>query len=123
MVSTAEWAAYDRFPEVGREQATVDHAAGEGARDDDGDGIGEVHDNPLEGIGTGLRNSLRRSPGVNTTSLAQYVAVFRWSDNKGGDGRVPASTAGCPEATSIAAHEPRVSSDILAFQQHDPVVG
>ena len=81
MVSTDEWAAYDRLPEVGRPHATVCHAAGEWARDDDGDGIREVHDNTLEGIWTGLRNYLRMFRGVNKVYLAQYVAVFLWSYN------------------------------------------
>jgi transposase len=81
MVYTDEWAAYDRLPEVGRGHATVCHAAGEWARDDDGDGIREVHDNTLEGIWTGLRNYLRRFRGVNKAYLAQYVAVFLWSYN------------------------------------------
>ena len=80
MVYTDEWAAYDRLP-VGRRHATVCHAAGEWARDDDGDGVREVHDNTLEGIWTGLRNYLRMFRGVNKTYLAQYVAVFLWSYN------------------------------------------
>jgi transposase len=79
MVSTEEWAAYDRLPEVGRPHVTVCHAAGEWARDDDGDGIREVHDNPVEGIWTGLRNYLRMFRGVNKVYLAQYVAIFLWS--------------------------------------------
>ena len=78
MVDTDEWAAYDRLPEVGRPHATVCHAAGEWARDDDGDGIREVHDNTLEGIWTGLRNYLRMFRGVNKVYLAQYVAVLLW---------------------------------------------
>ena len=81
MIYTDEWAAYDRLPEIGRKHATVCHAAGEWARDDDGDGIREVHDNTLEGIWTGLRNYLRMFRGVNKTYLAQYVAVFLWSYN------------------------------------------
>jgi len=81
MAYTDEWAAYDRLPEVGRGHATVCHAAGEWARDDDGDGIREVHDNTLEGIWTGLRNYLRMFRGVNKAYLVQYVAVFLWSYN------------------------------------------
>jgi transposase len=34
----------------------VCHKRKEWARDDDGDGIREVHDNTLEGMRTGLRN-------------------------------------------------------------------
>jgi transposase len=35
---------------MGRPHATVCHAEGEWARDDDGDGIREVHDNTMEGL-------------------------------------------------------------------------
>ena len=80
MVYTDEWAAYDRLS-VGRRHATVCPAAGEWARDDDGDGVREVDDNTLEGIGTGLRNDLRMVRGINKTDLAQDVAVFLWSYN------------------------------------------
>ena len=39
----------------------------------------EVHDKPLEGIWTGLRNDLRKFPGVNQVYLAPYVAIFLWA--------------------------------------------
>ena len=81
LVYTDEWAAYDRLPELARWHATVCHADREWARDEDGDGINEVHDNTLEGIWTGLRNHLRKFRGVNKTYLAQYVAVFLWAYN------------------------------------------
>jgi transposase len=77
-VDTDEWCGYDHLPERHRAHATVCHAAGEWARDDDGDGIREVHDNTLEGIGTGLRNFLRPFRGVSQWYLAQYVAIFQW---------------------------------------------
>jgi hypothetical protein len=81
LADTDEWAAYDRLPEVARWHATVCHAAGEWARDEDSDGVNEVHNNTLEGIWTGLRNYLRKFRGVNKAYLAQYVAVFRWAYN------------------------------------------
>lgn len=80
-VHTDEWGAYDRLPELGRSHATVCHAAGQWARDDDGDGVREVHDNTLEGIWTGLRNFLRPFRGVSKHYLAQYVAIFQWTYN------------------------------------------
>jgi transposase len=43
-------AASDRLPEVGQRHATVCHAEHEWPRDDDGDGVREVHDNMREGI-------------------------------------------------------------------------
>jgi hypothetical protein len=76
---TDEWPPYASLPAHGRYHATVDHQRSEWARDDDGDGEREVHDNTLEGIWTGLRNFLRPFRGVNKVYLAQYVAVFRWA--------------------------------------------
>jgi transposase len=81
LVDTDEWAAYDRLPEVARWHATVCHAAGEWARDEDGDGVNEVHCNTPEGIWTGLRTFLRKFRGANKVYLAQYVAVFLWAYN------------------------------------------
>jgi transposase len=81
MVNTDEWRSYDHLPEMGRGHVTVCHAAGEWARDDDGDGIREVHDNTLEGMWTGLRNHLRLFRGVNKEYLYQYVAIFEWCYN------------------------------------------
>ena len=66
---------------MGRGHATVCHAAGEWARDDDGDGVREVHDNTLEGLWTGLRNFLRPFRGVSKKYLYQYVAMFEWGYN------------------------------------------
>ena len=82
-VNTDEWQAYDRLSATGRGHATVCHTPGrrEWARDDDGDGIREVHDTTLEGIGTGVRNFLRPLRGVSTWFLSQYVAIFEWTYN------------------------------------------
>jgi transposase len=81
MIYTDEWRSYDHLSELGRGHATVCHAIGEWARDDDGDGVREVHDNTLEGMWTGLRNHLRIFRGVNKEYLHQYVAIFEWSYN------------------------------------------
>jgi transposase len=82
-VSTDEWQAYQRLPETGRHHACVCHTPGqrEWARDDDGDGVREVHDNTLEGLWTGLRNFLRPFRGVSKWYLDQYVALFEWGYN------------------------------------------
>ncbi|MBV7340221.1 transposase [Chloroflexi bacterium TSY] len=56
---TDECNAYNPIAETGRSHATVCHSRYEWARDDDGDGIREVHCNTMEGIWTGLRNFLR----------------------------------------------------------------
>ena len=80
-VNTDQWRGYDRLPEMGRLHATVCHAEGEWARDDDGDGIREVHDNTMEGLWTGLGNFLRPFRGVSKKDLDQYVAMFEWGYN------------------------------------------
>jgi hypothetical protein len=80
-ISTDEWRGYGRLPEMSRGHATVSHADREWARDDDGDGVREVHDNTLEGIWTGSRNFLRTFRGVSKHYLAQYVGMFQWGYN------------------------------------------
>jgi transposase len=80
-VYTDEWNGYASLPRCGRGHATVNHSQGEYARDDDGDGVREVHCNTSEGIWTGLRNFLRTFRGVNKVYLNQYVKMFEWSYN------------------------------------------
>lgn len=83
MVNTDEWDTYNRLDKKGRGHATVCHTPGrrEWARDDDGDGIREVHNNTMEGIWTGLRNFLRPFRGVHKKYLSAYVAMFEWAHN------------------------------------------
>jgi transposase len=81
MVYSDESSSYAPLKGLGFGHARVCHVAHEWARDDDGDGIREVHDNTLEGIGTGLRNYPRIFRGVSKHYLAQDVAVFLWSYN------------------------------------------
>lgn len=83
MVYTDEWGGYNGLPEANRGHATVTHTPGqrEWARDDDGDGIREVHDNTLEGLWAALRTFLRPFRGVSKHYLGQYVAVFQWVYN------------------------------------------
>lgn len=82
-VNTDEWPAYDQLPASGRTHVCVKHARPnpEYARDDDGDGVREVHCNTMEGIWTGLRNFLRTFRGVSKQYLGGYVAMFQWSHN------------------------------------------
>jgi hypothetical protein len=82
VVNTDEWQAYSSLRELDRGHSTVCHAKREWARDDDGDGIREVHCNTAEGIWTGLRNFLRRFRGVHKEYLSQYVAMFEWAHNE-----------------------------------------
>jgi len=73
---TDESGAYNRIEASGRKHSTVCHSAKEFARDDDGDGINEVHCNSCEGLWTGVRNFLRPFRGIHKRFLAQYIAVF-----------------------------------------------
>jgi transposase len=81
VLNTDEWRAYARVSELGRGHVTVNHGAGEWARDDDGDGVREVHVNTMEGTWTGLGNFLRPFRGVSKWHLAGYVAIFEWANN------------------------------------------
>jgi transposase len=80
-VNTDDWMGYKPLKRAGRGHASVNHSAGEWARDDDGDGVREVHCNTLEGLWTGLRNFLRPFRGVNKVYLEQYIKMFEWSHN------------------------------------------
>ncbi len=83
VINTDEWGAYNHLSDEDREHVTVCHTPGkrEWARDDDGDGVREVHSNTIEGFWTGLRNFLRPFRGVNKVYLQQYIAVHQWAHN------------------------------------------
>ncbi len=80
VVNTDEWKGYSGLPRMRRVHKTVDHSGPKStwARDDDGDGVREVHCNTQEGIWTHVRNFLRRFLGVSKWYLAGYEAVFEW---------------------------------------------
>ena len=80
-VYTDESSAYNQVRDTGRTHHTVCHSQRAYARDDEGDGVREVHCNTMEGIWTGVRNFLRPFRGVHKKYLAQYVAVFEWAHN------------------------------------------
>ena len=80
-VNTDEWSGYHRLSKKQRTHSTVCHAQRVWARDDDGDGIREVHNNTIEGLWTGLRNFLRPFRGVNKAYLQQYIAMHEWAYN------------------------------------------
>ena len=81
-VMTDEWGAYSRLKKWGRRHGTVNHGKREWARDDDGDGVREVHTNSIEGFWTGLRNWLRMFRGVAKRYLFGYVAAYEWGFNQ-----------------------------------------
>ncbi len=68
-VMTDEWHAYDLLATTGRGHSTVNHLAKEWARNDDRDGVREVHTNTIEGHWTGLRNFLQLFRGVHKRYL------------------------------------------------------
>ncbi len=69
---------YDSYNTIERTRSTVCHSKKEWARDDDGDGIREVHTNTIEGLWTGLRNFLRPFRGVSKHFLRGYVAIHEF---------------------------------------------
>lgn len=80
-VHTDEWHAYDGLDDRGRTRHSVNHNRHEWARDDDGDGIREVHCNTIEGHWLGLRNFLRPFRGVSKWCLDLYVAFYQCLHN------------------------------------------
>jgi transposase len=76
---TDEWRGYDN---LSRRRRTVNHSDKEWARDDDGDGVREVHANTIEGLWTTLRNFLRVFRGVHKKYLKYYVARCEHSINR-----------------------------------------
>jgi len=72
---------YDSYNGIERQRSTVAHGIKEWARDDDGDGIFEVHTNTIEGLWTGLRNFLRPLRGVSKYFLSGYVAIHEFRVN------------------------------------------
>ena len=80
-VYTDEYDIYARLPQWGYTHHTVCHAAGEFARDDDGDGFCEVHVNTLEGFWSLLRSWLRPHRGISQERLPLYLGVFEFVHN------------------------------------------
>ena len=61
---------------------------GEYARDDDGDGIREVHTNTIEGFWSLLRSWLRPHRGISKEKLPSYLAFFQFVHNTKARGKV-----------------------------------
>jgi transposase-like protein len=74
-VHTDEYNIYNRLPEWGFERKTVCHSIGEFARDDDGDGICEVHVSTMEGFWSLLRSWLRPHRGVSQQYFGQFFSL------------------------------------------------
>jgi transposase-like protein len=81
VVYTDEYGIDARLPEWGYTHHTVCHAAGEFARDDDGDGFCEVHVNTREGFWSLLRSWLRPHRGISQERLPLYLGFFAFVHN------------------------------------------
>jgi transposase len=81
LICTDEYAIYAPLEQWGFRHKAVNHAAGEYARDDDGDGFHEVHVNTLEGFWSLLRSWLRPHRGISQEQLPVYLAFFECIHN------------------------------------------
>lgn len=79
--NTDEWIGYGDISGMNRTHKTVCHSKKKYARDDDRDGINEVHTNTIEGLWTYLRNFLRTFRGVHKKYLHLYCAMFEIKHN------------------------------------------
>lgn len=80
-VYTDEYNIYSRLSDWGYEHKTVNHGAGEFARDEDGDGFHEVHVNTMEGFWSLLRSWLRPHRGISQEKLPIYLGFFEFVHN------------------------------------------
>jgi len=81
LVYTDEYAIYNRLDEWGYDHESVNHGAGEYARDDDGDGFYEVHVNTMEGFWSLLRSWIRPHRGISQEKLPFYLGFFEFVHN------------------------------------------
>ncbi len=81
VVYTDEYDIYHRLEEWGYEHHSVCHAAGEFARDEDGDGFCEVHLNTMEGFWSLLRSWLRPHRRISQEKLPLYLGFFEFVHN------------------------------------------
>lgn len=80
-IYTDEYNIYNRVTQWGYQHKKVQHAQKEFARDENGDGLCEVHCNTIEGIWSLLRSWLRPHRGVSQEKLPLYVVFFEWLYN------------------------------------------
>jgi transposase-like protein len=80
-VYTDEYSIDARMQSWGYEHKRVNHGRGEFARDDDGDGLCEVHVNTMEGFWSLLRSWLRPHRGISQEKLSLYLGCFEFVHN------------------------------------------
>src|SRR5215475_10259717 len=81
LVYTDEYSIYARLRSWGYDHKRVNHGRGEFARDDDGDGLCEVHVNTMEGFWSLLRSWLRPHRGISQEKLPVYLGFFEFVHN------------------------------------------
>jgi transposase-like protein len=81
LIFTDEYTIYSRLEQWGFQHKTVNHSAGEYARDEDGDGFCEVHSNTMEGFWSLLRPWLRPHRGISQDKLPLYLSFFEFVHN------------------------------------------
>ena len=62
---------------MGHRHVTVNHSEWEYAWDADGNGVGEVHVNTMEGVWSLLRSWLRQHLGIPQRFLPLYIGFFQ----------------------------------------------
>ena len=80
-INTDEYSIYNRLTAWGFEHHTVCHGRGEYARDEDGDGVYEIHVNTIEGFWSLLRSWLRPHRGISQEKLPKYLGFFQFVHN------------------------------------------
>jgi transposase-like protein len=92
LIYTDEYSIYARLDGWGYEHKRVNHGRGEFARDEDGDGLCEVHVNTMEGFWSLLRSWLRPHRGISQEKLPFYLGFFEFVPNvrKRGKALLPA---------------------------------
>lgn len=81
LIYTDEYDIYNRLTDWNYLHKTVNHSAGEYARDEDGDGFHEVHVNTMEGFWSLLRSWLRPHRGISQERLPLYLRFFEFIHN------------------------------------------
>lgn len=80
-IHTDEYVIYNRLAAWGYPRKSVNHSAGEYARDEDGDGFCEVHANTMEGFWSLPRSWLRPHRGISRAKLPPYPSFFEFVHN------------------------------------------
>ena len=81
LVYTDEYSIYARLQSWGYGHKSVHHGRREFARDDDGDGVCEVHVNTMEGFWSLLRSWLRPHRGISQEKLPLYLGFYEFVHN------------------------------------------